>query len=100
MKSTITAIIVVLVSFFILPTQNVFAAEEVKWCASGTGTDAVPCQPCVPGPYKICVPDTGLIEFIQTGDVSELGPVDIAGVSLLGLGVLLLINSRLIKKFI
>lgn len=99
MKKVIFLTVVGIMSLFIMPVQSTYATD-VKWCMSGTGTDEVPCQPCVPGPYKICVPDTGLIEFIQTGDVSELGPVDIAGISLLGLGVLLLINNRLIKKFI
>lgn len=99
MKRITITFILVFASLFTLPVMTL-QAEDVKWCVAGTGTDAVPCQPCVPGPYKICVPDTGLIEFIQTGDVSELGPVEIAGAGLLGIGVLLFINSKLIKKFI
>lgn len=91
------AIITILFSipFFSLTIQ----AEDVIWCLPGTGTDAVACQPCIPGPYNICVPDTGIFDFIfspahDTSAASNLALI------LVILSTILIANYFLIRKYL
>jgi len=106
---------VVLSSFAILNLASVDAQEtgdivpqiqsiDGQLCEPGTGTDAAPCVPCVRGPYKICVPNTGSLETIVEspvlGSLALLVPA-IIGLSLINNGVVLkksLNNNLVIKK--
>lgn len=95
MRASLLILITIIGIFF----SNInIQAQNVTWCLPGTGTDAVPCQPCIPGPYNICVPDTGIFDsfFENTENTSN---IEIFAIGLLILGFILVINYFLIKKY-
>jgi hypothetical protein len=82
---------VVAVTLF-FPKQSVLA--QVRLCQPGTGTDTVACVPCTPGPYNICVQETGII-FNDEGEIDRMGYIIITLI-MLG-GVAFALNGLIIK---
>jgi hypothetical protein len=69
---------------------------QARLCVPGTGGNGQPaCQPCNPGPYNICVPETGIIETIS----EDLNPVHflVGSLMLASIGYILIINGKKLK---
>jgi hypothetical protein len=75
------------------PNQSALAQERL--CQPGTGTDTVACVPCTPGPYNICVQETGII-FNEEGEIDRTGYIAIVSI-MLG-GVALALNALIIRR--
>jgi len=102
MKNIITIIAITIFSFgLIIP----FSSELIDVNAQSTGIICEPgtggktgnaCVPCNPGPYGICIPDTGIIftenETVNTAVISGAFMVFAAG-------IIFIVNGNSLKAF-